>query len=187
MDMEMTETIIEEEITVKRETQVRDFYERTFPRVAAFVSRMGGRFEDAKDLFHDALVVYYEMRVHDSDRIRTSEEAYVLGIAKHLWARKHQRNRMEISMNEFERGIPVSGEDSPTVEEKRLLRILESAGKKCMDLLRAFYYRRRPVKELTGMLGYTGEHAFSAQKYKCLEKVRNTIKQKALQYDDFIQ
>jgi hypothetical protein len=90
-------------------------------------------------------------------------------------------------MNEFERGIPVSGEDTPTVEEKRLLRILESAGKKCMDLLRAFYYRRRPAKELAGMLGYTCEHALSAQKYKCLEKVRNTIKQKSLQYEDFIQ
>ncbi|MGV8136909.1 MAG: RNA polymerase sigma factor [Mangrovibacterium sp.] len=185
--MEMMETLVEEQIIKKQGVLTAEFYEQAFPRIAAFVARMGGTFEDAKDLFHDALVVYYETRVHDSARIRTSEEAYVLGIAKHLWARKYPQKKMEIAMNEFEREIPVPGEDPPTVEEKRLLRILESAGKKCMDLLRAFYYRRRPVKELAGMLGYTGEHAFSAQKYKCLEKVRNTIKQKSLQYEDFIQ
>jgi DNA-directed RNA polymerase specialized sigma24 family protein len=183
----MMETLVEEQIIKKQGVLTAEFYEQAFPRIAAFVARMGGTFEDAKDIFHDALVVYYEIRMHDSARIRTSEEAYVMGVAKHLWARKHQRNRTEILTSEFEREIPVPDEDAPTVEEKRLLRILESAGKKCMDLLRAFYYRRRPVKELAGMLGYTGEHALSAQKYKCLEKVRNTIKQKSLHYDDFIQ
>ncbi|MEL7587164.1 MAG: sigma-70 family RNA polymerase sigma factor [Prolixibacteraceae bacterium] len=185
--MEMMETQFEERTMVRQEEQVRQTYERAFPRVAAFVSRMGGSFEDARDIFHDALVVYYEVIAQDSSRIRGPEEAYLLGIAKHLWARKHRRERMMIPMNESEREISVPEDINPTVEDKRLLRILESAGQKCMDLLRAFYYQRRPVKDLTGALGYTSEHAVSAQKYKCLEKIRNTIKQKSLRYDDFIE
>lgn len=185
--MEITNTITGEEIAVKQERQAGEFYERTFPRVAAFVRRMGGNFEDAKDIFQDALVLYYEIITRHRAEIRGPEEAYVLGIAKHLWARKHLQNRTEVSMSEFEREIPVPDEETPTVEEKRLLRILENAGKKCMDLLRAFYHERRPVKDLAAMLGYTNEHAVSAQKYKCLEKIRSTIKQKSLHYDDFIE
>ncbi len=185
--MEMMETQVEAKIAAKQEARVREIYEQAFPRVAAFVGRMGGSFEDAKDIFHDALVLYYEVVTHDSSRIRGPEEAYLLGIVKHLWGRKHQRSRMMIPMSEFEREISVPDDVTPTVEDKRLLRILESVGRKCMDLLRAFYYQQRPVKELTVTLGYTNEHAASAQKYKCLEKVRNTIKQKSMNYDDFIQ
>lgn len=185
--MEVMETHVEEKIKEKQEVQIREIYERAFPRVAAFIGRMGGSFEDAKDIFHDAFVVYYEIIAQGSSRIRSSEEAYLLGIAKHLWTRKHQRSRMMIPMNEFEREIFVPDDVTPTVEDKRLLRILESAGRKCMDLLRAFYYQQRPVKEVAGTFGYSSKHAVSAQKYKCLEKIRDTIKQKSLNYDDFIQ
>ena len=35
-------------------------YEETFPKVAKFVANRGGTFDDAKDIFHDALVILYE-------------------------------------------------------------------------------------------------------------------------------
>lgn len=185
--MELMETQVKEKTTVKQRMPIREIYERAFPRVASFAARMGGSFGDARDIFHDAFIVYLEVIARDGSRVRGSEEAYILGIAKHLWARKYRHDRMTVAMNEFEREISIPDDPDPAVEEKRLLRIVESAGKKCLDLLHAFYYQRHPVKVLAGMPGYTSEHAVSAQKYKCLEKVRETIKQKSLHYDDFIQ
>jgi hypothetical protein len=38
-------------------------YEESFPSVAAFVAKMGGSLEDAKDIFHDAMVIFFE-KVH---------------------------------------------------------------------------------------------------------------------------
>jgi hypothetical protein len=42
------------------------------------------------------------------------------------------------------------------------------------------------MKQIAGLFGYSGERSVTVQKYKCLEKVRDTIKQNALHYEDFI-
>ena len=79
-------------------------------------------------------------------------------------------------------------EDASTDDARhtqRLLQFLEKAGQKCLDLLRAFYYQKTPVKQLAETLGYANEHSASVQKYKCLEKVRHSIQQKSLRYEDF--
>ena len=73
------------------------------------------------------------------------------------------------------------------MNEKRLLRFLEVAGKKCMDLLRAAYYKNQDMKKLAIALGYSNEHSVSVQKYKCIERVRKSIKERSLSYEDFME
>lgn len=185
--MELLETKTRELETTQREIGMKETYEAVFPVVARFISQMGGNLEDAKDLFQDALIIYLEMQSQEAGKIHTSEEAYVLGIAKHLWVRKYNSSRLFISMSQFESEITIPEDFYPTVNQKRLLRFLELAGQKCMDLLRAFYYQKLPVKKVAKNFGYSNEHSASVQKYKCLEKVRQTVKEKSLGYEDFIE
>jgi hypothetical protein len=37
------------------------------------------------------------------------------------------------------------------------------------------------------LFGFSGERSATVQKYKCIEKVRETVKQKALTYEDFLE
>ena len=67
----------------------------------------------------------------------------------------------------------------------RLLRYLEAAGKKCMDMLQAFYYDKQNMREIAEQFGLSGERSATVQKHKCLEKVRDKVKEKALTYEDF--
>jgi hypothetical protein len=165
----------------------RQLYETAFPIVAKFISKMGGSFDDAKDIFHDALVIYYELKNENKLRLHSTEEAYILGIAKHLWVRKFNASIPLISFSASESQIQLPDDYVPTVNQSRLLRYLENAGKKCMDLLRAFYFQKNGLRLMAKNLNYSGEHSLSAQKYKCLEKVRNVVKEKSLTYDDFLE
>jgi hypothetical protein len=70
--------------------------------------------------------------------------------------------------------------------ESRVMHYLQTTGKKCMELLSAFYYDKLPMKQIAEVFGYAGERSVTVQKYKCLEKVRATVKQKALVYEDFV-
>ena len=63
---------------------------------------------------------------------------------------------------------------------------LQTAGKKCMDLLRSFYYDHLPLQDAATLFGFSGVRSATVQKYKCLEKVRETVKEKALTYEDFL-
>jgi RNA polymerase sigma factor (sigma-70 family) len=160
-------------------------YKSAFPAVARYVAKLGGSFDDARDVFQDALVIYYEKAAAGKLELQKGESAYLLGIAKHLWFKKFRDGRYDISLDEFE-GFDLPDETEPQPAAEKLLHYLETAGKKCMDILSAFYYDKLPMKQIAGLFGYSGERSVTVQKHKCLEKVRDTIKQNALQYEDFI-
>jgi hypothetical protein len=56
-----------------------------------------------------------------------------------------------------------------------------------MELLSAFYYEKEDLQKLAQRFGFSGTRSATVQKFKCLEKVRETVKQKSLQYEDFME
>jgi predicted DNA-binding protein YlxM (UPF0122 family) len=112
-----------------------------------------------------------------------NEVAYLIGIAKHLWHRKFGSEELTIPLD----GVDVSIADEEELSTHRLMRFLTRAGSKCMELLKSFYYDEAPLNEIAETFGFSGVRSATVQKYKCLEKVRETIKQKALQYEDFVE
>jgi hypothetical protein len=54
-------------------------------------------------------------------------------------------------------------------------------------LLKSFYYDKMPMSDIGRSFGFSGERSATVQKFKCLEKVRDTVKSKALQYEDFVE
>lgn len=62
--------------------ELTDFYKAGFPSVARLVSWLGGSLEEAKDIFHDALIIYWEQKSKSPGKIYRSEAGYILGIAK---------------------------------------------------------------------------------------------------------
>jgi DNA-directed RNA polymerase specialized sigma24 family protein len=166
----------------EREKLFISLYKNAFPVVAQYVSKMGGTFDEAKDIFQDALVIYYEKSVECSFELKTNEKAYVLGIAKHLWLKQHRDNAKLTPLNDLE----IENEETAHASDKKVLNFLQTAGKKCMDLLRSFYYDGLTLADAAELFGFSGVRSATVQKYKCLEKVRENGKQKALTYDDFV-
>jgi len=176
-----------ENTAAERERLFIALYKKVFPVVAKYVSKMGGSFEEAKDIFQDALVIYYEKMVGHAIALHTNEQAYLLGIAKHLWVKRFNDNIQQVPFGDYDGEPPFTDGDAQQPSQVKLLHYLETAGQKCMQLLKAFYYDKLPVNAIAGLFGYSGEHSASVQKYKCLEKVRETIKEKSLAYEDFIE
>lgn len=178
------------QISISRRTQPERealfirLYQHAFPALARYVQKMGGSFEEAQDVFQDALVVYYE-RSTTGDK-PANEKAYLLGTAKYLWIKRYKENQANISLDDFfaSDDLMATSEDQPSAT--RLLGFLETAGQKCMELLKAFYYDNLSAAEIGDLFGYSGSRSATVQKYKCLEKVRNTVKEKALIYEDFL-
>ena len=158
-------------------------YEDTFPKVAKFVANRGGTFDDAKDIFQDALVVLYEKSTSEKP-VFESPERYLIGIAKHLWIRKFNDDYKKVGLDEMEKAISIP-EDYYESGENPLTSLLELTGRKCLQLLRAFYYDSLPLGQIKTAFGFSTTHSVSAQKFKCIEKMRNIIQEKSMGYEDF--
>jgi len=165
-------------IVAEAEIDLKRTYEEAFPAVASFVAKMGGSPDDAKDIFHDALVIFFE-KENNVD----TPHAYIVGIAKHLWVRKYQRDKHRVDLDD---SIKIPEEElSPVVA--RLLRLIEAAGKSCLDLLQAFYYERRTAESVAREFNYSSAHSATVQKHKCLQKLRSFVKTKSLDYESFVE
>lgn len=160
-----------------------NLYKKAFPNVARHVARMGGSLEEAQDIFQDALVIYYEKLTSAKPEVIVNEKTYLVGIAKKLWLQHYKVSSKSEPLDNFD-AEAVADEQAAT---GKLLHYLATAGKKCMDLLKAYYYDGLQASDVAVLFGYSGTHSVTVAKYKCLEKVRETVKQKSLSYADFVE
>lgn len=150
-----------------------EIYRDAFPAAALLIKRLGGTTEEAKDVFHDALLIYLERKATRTLNIQTSVKAYLLGITKILWL--HSRNQYFTVMPEEVESF-ITEEQSTDEEEMRVLDYILLAGQKCMQMLKAFYYDGLSLPEIASHFGFNGIRSATVQKYKCLQKVRTEIK-----------
>ena len=168
----------------QREKLFLSLYRKAFPDVARYISKRGGSFEEARDVFQDAVIAYYEKIGSRDFRPEKNEKAYLFGIAKYLWFKKAKEQSGVLPLEGLD---PAEETFSSVVPDKaKLMRYLATAGEKCMEMLRSFYYHRSSMKEIAVEFGFTSERSATVQKYKCLEKVRNAVKEKSLEYEDFL-
>lgn len=175
-----------QEQAAKRQELFIGLYKKVFPAVAKYVAKCGGSFDEAKDVFQDALLNYYEKTRSAGLAINNSDGAYIYGTARYLWLKRYKEGRQISSLNEAD-AANTTAEIVSVPDENKLLNFLETAGKRCMELLRSFYYDKLPMTEVAQMFGFSGVRSATVQKYKCIEKVRETVKQKALKYEDFLK
>jgi DNA-directed RNA polymerase specialized sigma24 family protein len=150
-----------------------EVYRDAFPAAAQSVKRLGGTVEEAKDIFHDALLIYLERKASGMLNIQSSVKAYVVGITKILWL--HSRNQYLAALPQEVESF-IEEEQGTGEEEKNVLDYLLLAGQKCMQMLKAFYYDGLSLQEIGRHFGYSGVRSATVQKYKCLQKVRNEVK-----------
>lgn len=161
-------------MTTQNDDPIIDLYRDSFPDFARMVRRMGGNLEQAKDSFHDALLIYLEKERAGSLNFHVSPKAYLLGTARICWLRS-QNSHSPLPLPEgFEAADPPAPETEET--ERTLLASLQKSGQKCLELLKAFYYDHRSMQDIAERFGFKGRRSATVQKYKCLEKVREEIK-----------
>jgi len=159
-------------------------YKEAFPTVARYIAHRGGDLEEARDVFQEALVVYYERVLANRANIKQSEKAYLFGIARHIWLHRFHSEKDKIPLAD---GMELPEEQEKQLSDTRLLQLLTQAGEKCMQLLKAFYYDKLNMRGLARQFGFSSERSATVQKFKCLEKIRNFTKENKLQYDDFME
>lgn len=177
----MTDQRIIDLIKNGRHSRALDKLYKIYPAVIKYVKESGGSLADAEDIFQDALVIFIEKASHPDFILSSSISTYIFGICKNLSREKRRMYQKEKLKATEGKG----GEDARTIddflEEERkyqaLDKILIKTGKKCLELLKMFYYDKFSMKVIASRLGFKSETSAKTQKYKCLEKARGLTAQ----------
>ena len=147
-----------------------------FPQVKRFISKHGGNTDDAHDIFQDALLVLLDKIKQNDFQLSSSLNTYLFSISKYKWKAilisKNKLNDYLIDFSEEETSFNSENESQYKHAEKALALL----GKKCQDILVAFYHHKLSMTVIAEKFGFTSENVAKNQKYKCLEKARDEYK-----------
>ncbi len=183
--MQFVECSLKEEPGVAISAETQRIYEQALPEAIKAIQYLGGSFESGKDVFHDAMVLFMEKDVESRLEIR-DPIGFLVAVSKRIYQKKFLREKKVQMTSDWPDQVNVSDEDLyPSWSARRLLRFLEKAGDKCLNLLNTIYFSEIPMDEVADRMGYKNAHSVSVQKHKCLRQLRAIVKRNKIEYDAF--
>jgi RNA polymerase sigma factor (sigma-70 family) len=152
-------------------------YKDNFSMVQAFILNNNGSYDDARDIFQEAMIALYEKAKSESFVLTCQIKTYVYSICRRLWLKRLQQAGRYISQVEgMAETIPVE-EDLDLQEKKNsefaiMDRALNSLGEPCKSILESYYLQKKDMNEIAAAFGYTNADNAKNQKYKCLMRLK---------------
>lgn len=156
---------------------VEALYKSHFTMIQHFVLNNNGSFDDARDLFQEAMITLYEKVQSDSFVLSCQIKTYLFSICKNLWLKRlQQMGKYSAPLSTEEESIAVEA-DLEAFEKKDaafsiMNRALNSLGEPCKSLLEGYYLNKKGMQELADDFGYTNADNAKNQKYKCLMRLK---------------
>ena len=156
---------------------IETIYRNNFNMVQSFVLNNNGTYDDARDIFQEAMIVLYENVKSDSFVLTCQIKTYVYSVCRRLWLKRLQYlNRFASQIESLEETVPVE-EDIEQQEKQNadfaiMERALASLGEPCKSLLEAFYLEKKDMTHIALAFGYTNADNAKNQKYKCLIRLK---------------
>ncbi|MFC6997768.1 RNA polymerase sigma factor [Rufibacter roseus] len=161
------------------ETALSRLYKLHFPMVLYFVQSNNGTEDDAKDIFQEAVIVFYEKIRAGQLELNCQIKTYLYSICRRLWLKRLSRSsRFSTGLIEdTEAELTDAQEDADQAEQNELKftamgNALAQLGEPCKTLLEDFYIRSMGMPEITEKFGYNNVDSAKNQKYKCLMRLK---------------
>lgn len=162
------------------ERVIKELYKTHFQLVKRLVLKNSGDEDDARDLYQEAFMVFYE-NVKDPDfQLKSAISTYLYSISRNLWMKKLRSwSGSPVIRVEDEDMVDVE-EDIALSEQKEqwaeaLDRSLEKIGEPCRTLLEDFFFHRLSMEEIARKMNYTNAANAKNQKYKCFNRLKKLV------------
>jgi RNA polymerase sigma factor (sigma-70 family) len=175
--MNSTETLsMDVALLTDRDQTLEQIYAQTFPMVRHYVKEHGGTAEDAKDIFQEAMITFYEKTIHEQLILTSSVSTYLMGICKNRWRQQLEKQARRTALNETL--TDLIWEDSEPEDEsstRSLMTFVDQLGETCKSILVSFYYFGQRLEQVAAQHSYQNIRTATVQKFKCLERLRKAV------------
>ena len=109
--------------------------------------------EDARDIFQEAMIVFYEKAISGSFELSCQIKTYLYSVCRRLWLKKLQQlQRYNPAIEIGEEIIPVEEELEEHEKKNEDFILMEHAmdkiGEPCKSLLEAYYFQKKVCRKL---------------------------------------
>jgi len=148
-------------------------YQKYYRMMTKMVISNSGTEQEAKDIYQDALVVFWQKAVSGKLVLTSKISTYLYSICQNLWRKELDRKR-RLSREEKD-GVEIMDHDK---EERAMLinKCIDQMGDTCRKVLMYYYFDRLSMQEIADKLGFANTNTAKTKKYKCKKKLDDLVK-----------
>ena len=172
-NLQMDEKEVFERIQKGDEKALELIYKKYYRMMTKLVITNSGTEEEARDVYQDALVVFWQ-KARSGNLVMTAKmSTYIYSICQNLW-RKELDRKKRLS-NEEKDGSQSMDMDGPE-REKIIARCMDQLGDTCRKVLMYYYFDEMSMQEIAEKLGFANTDTAKTKKYKCKQKLDELVK-----------
>ena len=163
------------------QTALNYLYIKLFPKVKKMILRLGGDYDNANDVFQNAIILLYRKAKNNKLNQTIMVEKYVVGICKVVW-QKHLSQEKARSIRNEKLKHELSPYEQETISEYLLskrkqlyLEHFKRLNDDCKNVLTAFL-KGMSFAEIAKNQNFTSEEYARRKKYLCKEYLVKSIK-----------
>jgi RNA polymerase sigma factor (sigma-70 family) len=177
LSMEIDDTFIG--LKKRDNATYKHLYRLHYPGIEKFVRKNSGTSADADDVFQETILVLLDKVPREDFVFTSSIKTYLQAVARNIWMKHLRETRRltridvdyeleDMSLSEWER------KEEKLLKRSRLKRAFNKLTRHCFVFLTRTFLSGASREQLMAAMGYRDAHTFDNQKYKCLEKARNS-------------
>lgn len=176
----MKDTEILTRIAKGEEGALDYLYKKYYRMMTNLVMRNNGSEQEAKDVFQDALIVFWQRAVR-GDLVLTSKiSTFLYSICLNLWRKELERKSRLV--NEEPEGAGSMRHE--TDEKARIIHeCINQMDETCRKILSYHYFDGMSMVDIAEKFGYANTDTAKTKKYKCKEKLIRMVKTKYTKSD----
>lgn len=171
----MKDSEILEKISRGDERALDYLYKKYYRMMVKLVVANSGSEEEAKDIYQEALIVFWQKAVSGNFTLTSKISTYIYSICLNLW-RKELDRKSKLSDEEKD------GTEYIEDDKKERIRIVNECinqlGDTCRKVLTYYYFDGMSMNEIAQKLDFATPDTAKTKKYKCKKRLDKLIKSK---------
>ncbi len=159
---------------------IHALYKTHYPMVRKLVTENSGSEAEAKDVYQEAIIVFYENVQTKGFNLTCKIRTYLYSVSRNIWLKELKKRLPHTKdLNDHKHFVDINRDfDKHEEKQKRLDKIkdaLEQIGEPCNSILTYFFYNRLTMDEIATKMGYTNAANAKNQKYKCFKRLKKLV------------
>lgn len=174
----------------KNNKALRALYKNNYDMVNNFVLKNSGTTAEAKDIFQDGIIIFYNKVKRPDFNIACTIKTYIYSVCKNLWLdrirQKSNRARIldsqeHVDIQEDDLGLLIQNE-----KYKLIAQLVNKLSKDCKKVLTYFYYEKNSMKEIAVKMLLSSEAVAKNKKHNCLKNLKKLVHRNKQLYQELI-
>lgn len=172
-NLHMDEKEVFERIKNGDEKALELIYKKYYRMMTKLVITNSGTEEEARDVYQDALVVFWQ-KARSGNLVMTAKiSTYIYSVCQNLWRKELDRKKR---LSNEEKDSPQSMDMDGPEREKIMAKCLNQLGETCKKVLMYYYFDEMSMQEIAEKLGFANTDTAKTKKYKCKQKLDELVK-----------